>query len=264
MSELKVHASACNSERMVHDNQSIRAAFVARLKEAALEAGFQERGLGARLKEITGVSAKAAYKWLSEESMPERASMLRLADIFEVRAEWLEHGTPPKRHPWKNREGQEDGTANVHPVLQPNRQPQDYPLISWVAAGGWMESCDNFQPGDAEEWLPSEENAGQHGYWLEVKGKSMYDPSGQAPISFPPGYRILVRPEGFDVISGKFYIARVSTPGGTWETTFKQYIRDAGMEYLQPINPAFETIRIDSTVEIIGRVVDTRPPRSLL
>ena len=36
-----------------------------------------------------------------------------------------------------------------------------------------MESCDNFLPGDAEEGLSSEENAGTNGYWLEVKGRSM-------------------------------------------------------------------------------------------
>ncbi|MNO23687.1 putative HTH-type transcriptional regulator [compost metagenome] len=156
-----------------------------------------------------------------------------------------------------------EGNSNVRPTLQPRRDAKEYPVISWVAAGGWMESCDNFQPGVAAEWIASEENAGPHGYWLEVKGKSMYDPSGMAPISFPPGHRILVQPEGFDVINGKFYIARLRDPGGSWETTFKQYVRDAGAEYLQPLNPAFETLRIDENVEIIGRVIDARPPKSV-
>lgn len=154
--------------------------------------------------------------------------------------------------------------SNVAPTQAPYKPGKAYPLISWVAAGGWMESCDNFEPGDAEEWISSEENAGQHGYWLEVKGRSMFDPSGQAPVSFPPGHRILVQPEGFDVISGKFYIARLRDRSGQWETTFKQYIRDAGVEYLQPINPSFETLKIDENVEIIGRIKDTRPPKSLL
>ncbi|ENA0084943.1 helix-turn-helix domain-containing protein [Pseudomonas aeruginosa] len=152
---------------------------------------------------------------------------------------------------------------NVEPALQPSRGPQAYPLISWVAAGGWMESCDNFLPGDAEEWLSSEENAGTNGYWLEVKGRSMFDPTGLAPVSFPPGHRILVQPEGFDVISGKFYVARLRGEDGRWETTFKQYVRDAGSSYLQPLNPTFETLKVDDNVEIIGRVIDSRPPRSV-
>lgn len=156
------------------------------------------------------------------------------------------------------------GSQNVTETIQPYRDEREYPLISWVAAGCWQESCDNFQPGDADEWIKSDEKAGAHGYWLEVNGKSMYDQSGQAPMSFPSGHRILVQPEGFDLISGKYYIARLRSAGGGWETTFKQYVRDGGMEYLQPINPSFETIRIDENVEIIGRVIDTRPPKSAL
>ncbi|MCT7342191.1 S24 family peptidase [Pseudomonas aeruginosa] len=47
------------------------------------------------------------------------------------------------------------------------------------------------------------------------------------------------------------------------ETTFKQYVRDAGSSYLQPLNPTFETLKVDDNVEIIGRVIDSRPPRSV-
>lgn len=154
--------------------------------------------------------------------------------------------------------------SNVAPMLQPYREEKEYPLISWIAAGGWAESCDNFQPGDAEEWIASDVNAGPRGYWLTVKGPSMVDPSGHAVTSFPPGMHILVQPEGFDVISGKFYIARRRVSANQRETTFKQYIRDAGIGYLQPLNPSFQTMLIDDDVEIIGRVVDARLPKAAL
>lgn len=148
--------------------------------------------------------------------------------------------------------------SNVAPTLQPYKEAKEYPLISWVVAGVWEESCDNFNPGDADEWLDSNANAGPHGYWLEVRGLSMVAPNDT--VSFPPKMRILVQPEGFDLSSGKFYIAKMMDTG---ETTFKQYIRDAGVEYLQPLNPSFKTIEITENVRIIGRVVDAKLPKSL-
>jgi SOS-response transcriptional repressor LexA len=148
--------------------------------------------------------------------------------------------------------------ANVSATIQPYKEAKEYPLISWVVAGKWEESCDNFQPGDADEWLESNANAGAHGYWLEVRGLSMVAPNDT--VSFPPRMRILVQPEGFDLVSGKFYIAKLMDTG---ETTFKQYIRDAGVEYLQPLNPSFKTLEITDNVQIIGRVIDAKLPKAL-
>lgn len=154
--------------------------------------------------------------------------------------------------------GSADGMGNTRPTAQPYKEAKGYPLISWIAAGAWQESCDNFHPGDADEWLESNADAGPHGYWLEVKGLSMV--AAGETISFPPRMRILVRPEGFDLVSGKFYIARM---GDTGETTFKQYVRDAGTEYLQPLNPSYKTMEMGEGVQIIGRVVDAKLPKSL-
>lgn len=147
--------------------------------------------------------------------------------------------------------------SNVTPTLQPYREEKEYPLISWIAAGAWAESCDTSQPGDADEWIASHEDAGPRGYWLEVKGFSMVDPQGGG---FQPTTKILVKPEGFDLVSGKLYIGRLNDTG---ETTFKQYVRDAGLGYLRPLNPSFKTIEITESVEIIGRVIDAKLPRSL-
>ncbi|WP_019360543.1 LexA family protein [Pseudomonas asplenii] len=148
--------------------------------------------------------------------------------------------------------GERDG-SNVAPVPQPWRAPRRYPLISWVAAGARAESPDYFLPSASEEYLASTENAGEHGYWLDVKGPSMTAPSNP---SFPEGTRILVRPEGFDLVSGKYYIAR-HIDG---EKTFKQYLYDAGSAYLVPLNPSFKPIEMDHNWEVIGRVIDAKIP----
>lgn len=142
---------------------------------------------------------------------------------------------------------------NVTETNQPYREAKEYPLISWVAAGAWQEACDNFHPGDADDWLSSDKDAGACGYWLEVKGPSMLN-------TFTPGMRILVKPEDFDLVSGKFYIARLESTG---ETTFKQYLRDGGSSYLQPLNNAFPMIPITDDVSIIGMVIDAKLPASL-
>lgn len=245
--------------------QDIRNAFVIRLKNAAANAGIPEWGLGARLASITGKTAKAASKWLNGESMPARDSMQQIADALGVPVEWLAHGKgfpalsvqpPMTLKTYAHRTGVTE-KPNVSYTPEPHRITRSYPLISWVAAGSWAEAPDLYTPGDGSEFLESQENAGPHGYWLEVNGTSMVAPEGP---SFHPGFRILVRPEGFDVISGKLYIAKLMDTG---ETTFKQYIRDAGIEYLKPFNPTFKTIVIDDNIRLIGRVIDAKPPRSM-
>lgn len=145
---------------------------------------------------------------------------------------------------------QDAGMSNVQAALQPNRAPKEYPLISWVIAGEWAESCDTFHPGDADTWIASTENAGAHGFWLDVRGDSM---TCNGNPSFPEGSRILVQPEA-DLISGKYYVVKLDSG----ESTFKQYVEDAGIKYLRPLNPGYRTIQIDGEFKVIGRVVDTK------
>lgn len=91
MSELKVHASACNDEPMVQQ-EDLRIAFAKRLKAALAHAGVAEWGAGRHLADITGRTPKAASKWINAESMPGRSNMLSIAAALSVRAEWLQYG----------------------------------------------------------------------------------------------------------------------------------------------------------------------------
>ncbi|MNJ47352.1 LexA repressor [compost metagenome] len=142
--------------------------------------------------------------------------------------------------------------SNIAPMLQPHREAREYPLLTWVVAGDRIESSISHPTGIADEWLSSTENAGPKGYWLEVKGKSM---TSDTPPSFPEGTPILIRPEGFELISGKFYIALHTVTG---EHTFKQYVQDAGIGYLVPLNPDYQTVVLDDTWEIVGRAIDAK------
>lgn len=142
--------------------------------------------------------------------------------------------------------------SNIAPMPQPHREAKEYPLLTWIVAGEAIESSVSHPTGVADEWLTSTENAGPHGYWLAVKGKSM---TSDTPPSFPPGTPVLVRPEGFELVSGKFYIAQHIPTG---EHTFKQYVVDAGIGYLVPLNPDYQTVALDETWQIVGRVIDAK------
>ena len=197
------------------------------------------------IAKLCDVAPSAVTQWINGESKTLKAeSVFALAKATGYRAEWLTFGVGPERD-------HDDDHGNITPALQPHRQPKPYPLISWVAAGERAESPDNYCPGDGEEMIESTENAGKTGYWLTVKGHSM---KSDGSPSFPEGIKILIRPEGFDLISGKFYIAKHRDG----ETTFKQYVRDTGTEYLVPLNPAFKTVEMDGEWRIIGRVVDAK------
>ena len=95
MSELKVHASACNIEPMVQIEE-VRESFAARLREALEANEIPSWGAGARLAKMAGVTPKASSKWLNGEAMPGGAKMLAIAEALKVRVEWLEYGRGPR------------------------------------------------------------------------------------------------------------------------------------------------------------------------
>ncbi|WP_029573010.1 LexA family protein [Pseudomonas syringae] len=211
-----------------------------RLRAKMNEKDLSENELGRR----SGVPQPTIHRILNgDSSTPRKATVEKLARALGVTPEWLLFG----------------GTqGNVLPASPPHKEAKKYPVISWVAAGAWSQSADVSQLDSGSEMLASDVYVGENGYWLEVQGDSMTPAQGNG---FTPGMRVLVQPEGFDLVSGKYYIALL---GSTGETTLKQYVRDSGIGYLKPLNPDFKMIVIDGDVQIIGRVVDVKFPNSFL
>lgn len=135
------------------------------------------------------------------------------------------------------------------------RNPQLVPLISWVTAGAWCESPDNYAPGDAEEWLPCPSRHSARTYALRVIGDSMTSliPGER---SYPHGTIIFVDPEK-QVEIGSRVIARL--PGSS-DATFKTYTVDAGIPYLMPINSRYPTIQMPEGTHICGVVIGSYWP----
>ncbi|MEH6534577.1 MAG: S24 family peptidase [Photobacterium frigidiphilum] len=141
--------------------------------------------------------------------------------------------------------------SNVEPITIPAMmQNRLIPLISHVQAGAFCEAIDNFQPGDAEEWLPCPVKVGKHAYALRVKGDSMTSPiAGQ--LSYPEGSLIYIDPDREPDI-GSRVIAKLIDSN---EVTFKVYTEDGGKKYLKPINPQYPTIELTEGTHICGVIV---------
>lgn len=234
---------------------ALKAIFMAKRKElgltqekAAAALGMNQGSFSHYLNGRNALNTPFAVQVSQLLQVPVESFSPRIAKLIAMMASAVSGEGLYEKH-----KGERSEHANLELAVQPWRAPRRYPLISWIAAGSRAESPDSFAPGSADEYLASTENAGDHGYWLDVRGPSM---TSQAVPSFPEGAKILVQPEGFDLISGKFYVARHRDG----ETTFKQYLNDAGCGYLMPLNPTFKPLEIDGDWEIIGRVIDAKIP----
>lgn len=67
-------------------------AIARRIEELRVKKDIERRGLGTRLSEITGVTRKAANKWLNGENAPKADHIRKIAQFFEVNTSWLEYG----------------------------------------------------------------------------------------------------------------------------------------------------------------------------
>lgn len=126
-----------------------------------------------------------------------------------------------------------------------------YPLISAVQAGDWTAIYDSFQPGDAEDWLPSPKDLGPSGFILRVKGPSMTNPDGGRE-SFPEGISLHIRPEE-DAVPGDFVIAKRMADD---EATFKKLVMVDGELFLHAINPNWPKpyIKLEPGDKIVGKL----------
>lgn len=131
------------------------------------------------------------------------------------------------------------------------------PVISWVQAGNWSEVIDNFQPGDAEEWLPVPFKHGPNAFILRVVGKSNYDPNGEK--SFDDGDYIAVDPSK-EPRHKSMVVVRLDDDN---TATFKQlWIEPDGKQFLVALNPQWprRIIEVNNNATIVGIVIGKWTP----
>ncbi len=188
--------------------------------ELAAEAGGKLRQGYRAIATATGLDEEYIYQLYSGRKKAMGA------DAAKAIARAFRHGRPEG---WFDRPPVDQRTeANV--TSGPTSHGP-YPLISEVQAGGWTELCDNFAPGDAEDWMISTKNLGECGFLLRVKGRSMENPGGR--YHFPEGMILHVNPE-LEPVPSQFVVVRRES---TKEATFKRYVLIDGEKYLEAINP---------------------------
>jgi SOS-response transcriptional repressor LexA len=138
-------------------------------------------------------------------------------------------------------------TEAIAPLEMPSIS--QIPVISWVQAGAWSEIFDEFQPGDAEEWIMVFQNVSKNTFGLQITGDSM-EPE------FHEGEIIVVDPS-INPETGKYVIAKIENGNGeNGEATFKQFIRDGNQVFLKPLNANYPLMNMTGVdFKIVGCVV---------
>tara|TARA_R110000796_G_scaffold67463_1_gene154951 strand:+ start:152 stop:889 length:738 start_codon:yes stop_codon:yes gene_type:complete len=112
------------------------------------------------------------------------------------------------------------------------------PVIGEVQAGAFCEAVDNFQPGDADEWIHSGGPVSNRAFVLKVEGTSM------VPDIFP-GDRVVIDPE-LEALPGDIVLAKRTSDQSV---TLKRLRREGGVFYLEATNPDFPDRIIKLTEE---------------
>ncbi|MDA8172201.1 MAG: LexA family transcriptional regulator [Nitrospiraceae bacterium] len=134
---------------------------------------------------------------------------------------------------------------NIEPA--PMGKLDQIPVISWVAAGRWQAVCDEFQPGDADDWVSSDVK-GQNIFAVRVKGDSM-EPE------FVEGDIIIVDPHVMPN-PGDYVIVR----NDEGEATLKQLKQYGKIQVLHPLNSKYQDIELlkDHEYVMVGKVVEKK------
>lgn len=170
------------------------------------------------------------HRILTGESLdPKTATLQPIASYFGVSVSDLRE---------KDLEAIAHGAGNVSPGPAPSGK---VPVIAWVRAGDFAEAVDNYQPGQAEDWVEVTVPVRRYTFALRVEGDSM-EPD------FPPGTLLIVEPE-MDPQPNDFVIAK---NGG--DATFKQLVKDGADWYLKPLNSRYPMKQVLEGTHIVGVV----------
>lgn len=100
------------------------------------------------------------------------------------------------------------------------------PLIGHVQAGAFCEAIDNFQVGDAEDWVHSGGPVGSRAFVLRVEGVSMMP-------DLAPGDLVVIDPD-LHALPGDIVLAKRSSDQGV---TLKRLRSEGSVYYLEASNP---------------------------
>lgn len=188
-----------------------------------------------QVAKLVSVSRVAITKWENGTTQPEGENLYSLSKALNCAIEWLLFGKSEIELK------ESDALYSI--------QAKRVPLISWVQAGSWTDTCNPVTLADCTDWISTTSNVSANAFALTVRGDSMQRAEGQ---SIPDGAKIIVDPKfDPDYIAGKVVVAMLD--GGN-EATVKELVVDGPSRYLVPWNTRFNPIPINGNCRIIGIV----------
>ncbi len=191
------------------------------------------------LAEQVGVSNNAVTKWIATGKVS-RVNAVKIAQVLKISTDVLL--------------GAADKNQNIASIGNTEKGPDikgEYPLISWVQAGVWMDIVDTFNVGEAEAVFACPKKCSSSTFMLRVRGPSM-EPK------YSDGDLIYVDPS-VQYAHGKNVIVKLT---GSQEATFKNLVIDGEKMWLKPLNPSWpeQVIQLDSDALIVGVVIGKYVP----
>lgn len=216
-----------------------------RIREKRKERGLTLQQLG----DVFGVTRSSVSDWESGKTRPDQDKLVKLAQVLGTTLQDLLSDNGQKSAVIPELKNSKPATLLDQNVSGIHRAAGALPVISWVQAGEWGEIVDNFQPGDAEEWIvcpfPNSD------FILKVVGESMYNPGGE--LSFRDGDYISVSARK-EPLHRSLVIAKRTNDQSA---TFKQLlIENDGVILLHALNPAWPNryMEVDQHTRIVGVV----------
>lgn len=204
-----------------------------RIAHTRKEASLSQQAVADRF----GISRAAVAQWESGDTHPGMTKLEGLAQVLDVRLEWLATGKGTKRAG--------DAAASL------GETQGAAPLLSWEASAAWHERATS--PGGTHPLLVTRADTGVRVFALTIEDESM------SP-EFAPGDHVIVDP---DVIprAGDFVVARSvddDTPALRLYRALERH--DGEVAELVPLNAAWPTRQIGRLQpgHIVGTMVEHR------
>lgn len=199
----------------------------------------------ADIKRATGAGKATISSWVKGDTVPSGAYASKLASCLRCNTDWLLSGTG----------AMSDQPVDTERVNINHKMKGRLPVISWVAAGDWIEVVPTTLD-DVIEWIPKPEHLSERAFGLVVRGRSMMP-------EFKPDEIIYVEPEitQWDLKDGDLVIVQCNDDT---DATFKQIVMGDGHGdmYLKPLNPEWHDQKIVPMGEcnLVG-IVDSKYTR---
>lgn len=199
-----------------------------RIAHARKEASLSQQAVADRF----GISRAAVAQWESGDTHPGMTKLEGLAQVLDIRLEWLATGKGSKR-------GNDAGLAA-------SESQRTAPLLSWEASAAWPDRGN--PPGGAYPPLVTRMEAGVRVFALAIEDESM------SP-EFAPGDHVIVDPDVAPQ-AGDFVVARATDDDAPALRLYRALERQDGEAVeLVPLNAAWPTRAVDRRQP--GRIVGT-------